>query len=131
MPPLHLSLIFEQLKAAIKPYVDEFELATNNAVKYELLTKEYQQIKDRYYNLRLKKIQFASIEIIEKNVSLHFQPVLFDPSIKDKIPEGLSQLVEGKSFTFHFSTINPELLAQVGILYELGYLCYKELKYVK
>jgi hypothetical protein len=124
-------LIFQQLKKLLQPYEDRLEIRVPNPHHYELWTKDWVRLSARDHRPNNKKFQFAAIGIYDKKVSLHFHPMFIDRSIKDKLKVELKIVVAGVAVLHFKNTIDDKVAAELRDLFEIGWECYKKLKFVR
>jgi hypothetical protein len=114
----------------LQPYEERLEIRTNTSHHYELWTKDWVHLNSYFHHPNNKKIQFAAIGIYSRYVSLHFHPVLIDRNLKGKLSPALTDSLK-RAATFCFKSLNEEVIKGLQELFEMGWLSYKELKFVR
>lgn len=105
-------IVFEKLKAIIKPYGKKLTVKTDKADLYYL---------DTAYSEKWKKeIFFASAQIKKNYVSFYLMPVYMFPDLLKNISPELKKHMQGKS-CFNFKKVEPELLSELDILTKKGF----------
>ena len=101
------TIVFEKLKAMIKPYEKKLTLKADQADLYYL---------DAAYSEKWKKeIFFASTQIKKNYVSFYLMPVYMFPDLLKNISPELKKHMQGKS-CFNFKKVEPELLDELNQL---------------
>ncbi len=124
-------LIFEELKKLLQPYEDRLEIRIPSPHHYELWTKDWVRLGAHSNRPNNKKFQFAGIGIFDKAVSLHFHPLFIDRSIKDKLKAELQHLLVGVAVMHFKNSIDDKVATELRDLFEIGWECYKKLKFVR
>jgi hypothetical protein len=70
-------------------------------------------------------VLFAGASIRSECVGFYLFPLYVDPLLKDKIPEGLAQLLHGTS-AFHITELTDQLKIEIFKMLEIGIKCYQE-----
>jgi len=97
-------LIFEQLKAILKPYAEKLTLTTDTADTYYI---------DGPYSEKWKKqLFFGSAQIKKNYVSFYLMPVYMYPDLLKDISPELKKHMQGKS-CFNFKRVEPELFKEL------------------
>jgi hypothetical protein len=110
--PNEFSLVFEKLKAIIKPYAKKLTVKTDKADLYYL---------DAAYSEKWEKeIFFASAQIKKNYVSFYLMPVYMFPDLLKNISPELKKHMQGKS-CFNFKKAEPELFNQLSQLTKQGF----------
>lgn len=100
-------IVFEKLKAIIKPYAKKLNVKTDKVDLYYL---------DAAYSEKWKKeIFFASTQIKKNYVSFYLMPVYMFPDLLKNISPELKKHMQGKS-CFNFKKVEPELLDELNKL---------------
>lgn len=105
-------VVFEKLKAIIKPYAKKLTVKTDNPGLYYL---------DAAYSKKWKKeLFFASAQIKKNYVSFYLMPVYMYPDLLKNISPELKKHMQGKS-CFNFKKVEPELLDELNQLVNKGF----------
>ena len=106
------TIVFEKLKAMIKPYEKKLTLKADKTDLYYL---------DAAYSEKWKKeIFFASTQIKKNYVSFYLMPVYMFPDLLKNISPELKKHMQGKS-CFNFKKVEPELLDELNQLTKKGF----------
>jgi hypothetical protein len=109
-------MVFEQLKAIIKPYAKNLTVKADTTDTYYL---------DGPYSEKWKKeLFFASAQIKKNYVSFYLMPVYMRPDLLNTISPELKKHMQGKS-CFNFKKVEPELFKELTVLTKKGYECFK------
>jgi hypothetical protein len=110
-PQNDFPLVFEQLKAILKPYAKNLTTTVDTSDAYSL---------DGSYSEKYQKTLFFGAAQIKKNyVSFYLMPVyMFPDLLKDMSPE-LKKHMQGKS-CFNFKKIEPDLFKELKELTRLS-----------
>ena len=104
-------LIFEKLKAILKPYSAKFTVREDGTDGYSL---------EGPYSQKWKKELFFGAAQIKKNyVSFYLMPVYMYPDLLNDISPELRKHMQGKS-CFNFKKVEPELFTQLAELAKKG-----------
>ena len=115
-PQTDFLIVFEQLKAILKPYEKKRTLKVDTNETYYL---------DGPYSEKWKKqLFFASAQIKKNYVSFYLMPVYMFPDLLNDISPALKKHMQGKS-CFNFKRIEPALFK------ELAELTHKSVERVK
>jgi len=108
MPPQSdFIIVFEQLKAILKPYEENLTITANTADAYSL---------DGPYSEKYQKTIFFGAAQIKKNyVSFYLMPVYMFPDLLKGMSRDLKKHMQGKS-CFNFKKVEPELFAELTAL---------------
>ena len=111
-PQADFPVVFEKLKAILKPYEKKLTVKADSVDTYYL---------DGPYSEKWKKeLFFGSAQIKKNYVSFYLMPVYMYPDLlKDTSPE-LEKHMQGKS-CFNFKKVEPELLKELAELTQKGY----------
>lgn len=105
-------IVFEELKAMIKPYASKLTVKADKPDLYYL---------DAAYSVKWKKeIFFASTQIKKNYVSFYLMPVYMFPDLLKNISPELKKHMQGKS-CFNFKKVEPELLEELGKLTKMSF----------
>src|SRR5574342_739283 len=105
MPPqTEFPLVFEQLKAILKPLASQLTVKTDTNHTYYL---------DGPYSPKWKKvIFFGSVQIKKNYVSFYLMPVYMYPKLLKDISPALKKHMQGKS-CFNFKKVEPALFKEL------------------
>ena len=104
-------LIFEELKAVLKPYAEKFTVTVDTPNGYSL---------EGPYSQKWKKALFFGSAQINKNyVSFYLMPVYMYPDLLNDISPELRKHTQGKS-CFNFKKVEPELFKELAELTKKG-----------
>ena len=110
-------IVFEQLKAILKPYARELTVKTDSADTYYL---------DGPYSERWQKdLFFASAQIKKNYVSFYLMPVYMYPELLNDLSPELRKHMQGKS-CFNFKRVEPALFHELAALTRKGAEKFKE-----
>jgi len=105
-------LVFESLKAILKPYAKKLTITTDTGGLYSL---------DAAYNEKWKKkLFFASAQIKKNYVSFYLMPVYMYPDLLKNISPELKKHMQGKS-CFNFKKLEKALFNELSQLTEQSY----------
>ena len=97
-------IIFEQLKAILKPYAEKLTLTIDTADTYYI---------DGPYSEKWKKqLFFGSAQIKKNYVSFYLMPVYMYPDLLNDISPELKKRMQGKS-CFNFKKVEPDLFREL------------------
>ncbi|HEX9330960.1 MAG TPA: hypothetical protein VF896_03655 [Anaerolineales bacterium] len=103
-PQNDFPLVFEQLKAILKPYAEKLILTTD--------TPEAYYIDGPYSEKWKKQLFFGSTEIKKNYVSFYLMPVYMYPDLLKDISPELKKHMQGKS-CFNFKKVEPDLFEEL------------------
>ena len=112
MPPqTDFPLVFETLKAILKPYAKNLTITADTSAAYSL---------DGPYSEKYQKPLFFGAAQIKKNyVSFYLMPVYMFPDLLKSISPELKKRMQGKS-CFNFKKVEPELFKELSQLTRLS-----------
>jgi len=111
MPTNDFPVVFEHLRAILKPYAAKLTVTADTADSYSL---------DGPYSEKWKKVIFFGVVQIKKNyVSFYLMPVYMFPELLNTISPELKKHMQGKS-CFNFKKMEPELFAELAELTKSG-----------
>ena len=100
-------LIFEELKAILKPHAEKLTLTTDTLDTYYV---------DGPYSEKWKKqLFFGSAQIKKNYVSFYLMPVYLYPDLLNDISPELKKRMQGKS-CFNFKKVEPGLFKELAEL---------------
>jgi hypothetical protein len=100
-------LVFEQLRAILKPYAERLRLTTDTTDTYYI---------DGPYSEKWKKqLFFGSAQIKKNYVSFYLMPVYMYPELLKDISPELKKHMQGKS-CFNFKKVEPDLFKELAEL---------------
>ena len=106
-PQADFPVVFEKLKAILKPYEKKLTVKADSVDTYYL---------DGPYSERWKKeLFFGSAQIKKNYVSFYLMPVYMYPELLQDISPGLKKHMQGKS-CFNFKKVEPDLFAELAQL---------------
>jgi hypothetical protein len=113
MPPqTDFPLVFEKLKAILKPYAKKLTTTADSSAAYSL---------DGSYSEKYKKAIFFGAAQIKKNyVSFYLMPVYMFPDLLKGISPDLKKHMQGKS-CFNFKKVKPDLFNELAELTRLSF----------
>ena len=104
-------VVFDQLKAILKPYEPRLSVTVDSSEGYSLDTHQLGPN---------KKPMFFGAAVIKKNyVSFHLMPVYVHPELLEGISDQVRKRMQGKS-CFNFKTLDADTLAELRQLTERG-----------
>jgi len=115
------TMIFEEMKAILKPYAKLFNEQKNTKTHYGLTLNKEVEVSGR----QLKDVAFIDVIIQKTYVGLYFMPIYAEPELKKIIPERLKPCLKGKS-CFHLKSWNDSLKSDLEVLFQLGLKSYQE-----
>jgi hypothetical protein len=116
-PPTDFPIVFEQLKAIVKPYAKNLTITADTTDTYSL---------DGPYSEKWKKnLFFASAQVKKNYVSFYLMPVYMYPDLLKDISPELKKHMQGKS-CFNFKKIEPELFTELAELTHKGFEHFKK-----
>jgi len=120
MPPqTDFPLVFEKLKAILKPYAKTLTVTADTPAAYSI---------DGPYSERHKKALFLGAAQIKKNyVSFYLMPVYIFPELLKGMSPELKKHMQGKS-CFNFKHIEPELFKELKKLTRQGVERFRDAK---
>ena len=113
--------VYAALLALLKAYENRLVLKTAKT-GYEFLEGPVPTYKNR-------PMFFAGVRAGKSYVSYHLLPLYMDPEMVKIIPPDLKKRMQGKA-CFNFTSVDPELFAELARLTAAGYERFKELKYL-
>lgn len=118
-PYTEFPLVFEQLKAILKPFATQLIVKTDTDGTYYL---------EGPYNQKWKKeIFFGSVQIKKNYVSYYLMPVYMYPKLLKGISPELRRHMQGKS-CFNFRKMDLELFKELSELTQKSFQCFMEEK---
>jgi len=103
-PQTNFPIVFEGLKAIVKPYAKKLTITTDTTSAYSL---------DGPYSEKWKKeLFFASAQMKKNYVSFYLMPVYMYPDLLKDISPELKKHMQGKS-CFNFKKVEPELFKEL------------------
>jgi hypothetical protein len=109
--PTNFPLVFEQLKAILKPYAKNLTITADTSTAYSL---------DGSYSEKYKKAIFFGAAQIKKNyVSFYLMPVYMFPELLKGVSPELKKHMQGKS-CFNFKKVEPDLFKELKQLTRLS-----------
>jgi len=110
-------LVFEQLKAILRPYANKLTVTADTPQAYSL---------DGPYSEKWKKVVFFGSAQTKKNyVSFYLMPVYMFPELLNGISPELKKHMQGKS-CFNFKKVEPELFEELSELTRKGVERFRE-----
>ena len=114
-------VVFDQLKAILKPYEPRLSVTVDSSEGYSLDTHQLGPN---------KKPMFFGAAVIKKNyVSFHLMPVYAKPELLDALSPALKSRMQGKS-CFNFAQIDQPLFQELATLTKAGFASYEEQGFV-
>ena len=111
-PQTDFPIVFEQLKAIIKPYTKGLTISADTTSAYSL---------DGPYSEKWKKeLFFASTQMKKNYVSFYLMPVYMYPDLLKDISPELKKHMQGKS-CFNFKKVEPQLFKELADLTKKGF----------
>jgi hypothetical protein len=105
-------IVFENLKAILKPYAKKLTVKTDTAETYYL---------DAAYSEKWKKeLFFASVQVRKNYVSFYLMPVYMYPDLLKNISPELKKHMQGKS-CFNFKRVETPLFAELSQITKQGF----------
>jgi hypothetical protein len=105
-------IVFENLKAILKPYAKKLTVKTDTAETYYL---------DAAYSEKWKKeLFFASVQVRKNYVSFYLMPVYMYPDLLKNISPELKKHMQGKS-CFNFNRVETPLFAELSQITKQGF----------
>jgi hypothetical protein len=105
-------IVFENLKAILKPYAKKLTVKTDTAETYYL---------DAAYSEKWKKeLFFASAQVKKNYVSFYLMPVYMYPDLLKNISPKLKKHMQGKS-CFNFKRVETPLFAELSQITKQGF----------
>ena len=109
-------VVFDQLKAILKPYEPRLSVTVDSSEGYSLDTHQLGPN---------KKPMFFGAAVIKKNyVSFHLMPVYVHPELLEGISDQVRKRMQGKS-CFNFKTLDADTLAELRQLTERGFEAFR------
>jgi hypothetical protein len=103
-PQTNFPIVFEQLKAIVKPYAKKLTVTADTTSAYSL---------DGPYSEKWKKeLFFASAQVKKNYVSFYLMPVYMYPDLLKDISPELKKHMQGKS-CFNFKKVEPQLFKEL------------------
>lgn len=118
-PAIDFSPVFNALRPILNKYSKRLFVKTDKPDNYYLETKARSYQGERMF--------FAGVRSGKAYVSFYLMPVYSYPELLKKMPAGLKQRMQGKS-CFNFTTVEPKLIDQLGLLVEAGFKKFGEEK---
>lgn len=108
---------FEKLRAIFKPLEKDFEIKTNEAGKYYLVSKKR--------NEKKQEVWFGGVEIKKNYVSFHLVPLYFFPELLAEISPELKKRLTGKA-CFNFKKPDESVFKELENLTRTGFETFKQ-----
>ena len=106
-PQSDFPIVFEQLKAILKPYEKNLTITADTSTGYSL---------DGPYSEKYKQVIFFGAAQVKKNyVSFYLMPVYIFPDLLKGISPELKKHMQGKS-CFNFKKVEPALFQELTTL---------------
>lgn len=105
-------VVFENLKAILKPYAKKLTVKND--------TKSAYYLDGPYSEKWNKELYFASTHIKKNYVSFYLMPVYMYPDLLHSISPGLKKHMQGKS-CFNFKKVERELFEELSQLTKRGF----------
>jgi hypothetical protein len=115
-PQVDFPIVFEKLKAILKPYEKDLTVKTDSMDTFYLDGPHSEKWK--------KELFFGSAQIKKNYVSFYLMPVYMYPDLLKGISPELEKHMQGKS-CFNFKKVEPELLQELAELTEKGYVRFQ------
>jgi hypothetical protein len=110
-PQTDFPVVFERLKAILKPYAKNLTITADTSDAYSL---------DGAYSDKYKKALFFGAAQIKKNyVSFYLMPVYMFPELLKGMSPELKKRMQGKS-CFNFKKVEPDLFKELTQLTRLS-----------
>lgn len=110
-PQPDFPIVFEKLKALLKPYAKNLTVTADTSTAYSL---------EGLYSEKYKRVLFFGAAQIKKNyVSFYLMPVYMFPELLKDISPELKKHMQGKS-CFNFKKVEPELFKELTKLTRLS-----------
>ena len=110
-------LVFEQLRAILKPYAASLLVKADSSAGYSL---------DGPFSQKWQKEVFFGAARIKKNyVSFYLMPVYMFPELLNGISPELKKHMQGKS-CFNFKKVDSALFKELEALTRRGFECFKK-----
>jgi hypothetical protein len=111
-PAPDFSPVFSALKPVLVKYSKRLFVRDDKPDNYYLETKSRSYQGERMF--------FAGLRVSKAYVSFHLMPLYSYPELQKSVPAGLKRRMHGKS-CFNFTAVEPELIAQLGLLVAAGF----------
>jgi hypothetical protein len=105
-------LVFEQLKAILKPFASQ--------LTHKVDTNDSYYLEGPFSEKWKKELFFGSVQIKKNYVSFYLMPVYMYPKLLKDVSPGLKKRMQGKS-CFNFKTMELELFQELSELTRKGY----------
>ncbi len=112
MPTHDFAVVFEELRAILKPFEERLLLKLDTLVEYSLDTPYAEKWK--------RELFFGAAQIKKNYVSFHLMPVYMFPDLLDDASDALKKRMQGKS-CFNFKRVEPELVRELTELTGRGF----------
>ena len=110
-------VVFDQLKALLKPYEPRLSVTVDSSEGYSLDTHQLGPN---------KKPMFFGAAVIKKNyVSFHLMPVYVHPELLEGLSDNLRTRMQGKS-CFNFKVVDDDTLAELSRLTDRGFEAFRK-----
>lgn len=109
--------VFSTLRAVLAPYAAR--LVTVRDDDREL------SVDTRHVQANGKPLFFGAVQRKTSTVAFHLMPVYAKPELLASLSPALRARLKGKS-CFHFTTVDPALVAELAALVEAGHMSYAE-----
>ena len=109
--------VFTQIKNILLKYEPRLVLQANERGYYSLAMP--------YVEKYGKEVFFGAVKINKNYVSFHLMPIYASPGLLKNLSPELRARMHGKS-CFNFRNINPELVKELTLLTERGFVHFKE-----
>lgn len=111
-PQTEFPLVFEQLKAILKPFASQLNVTVDTDEAYSL---------DGPYSPKWKKeLFFGSVQVKKNYVSYYLMPVYMYPELLKDVSQALKKRMQGKS-CFNFKKMELDLFQELSELTQKGF----------
>lgn len=117
-----LNSVFQELRMIMAPYAAKLQATRDDDQELYLDTQYVQKNK--------KPLFFGAVQLKKRYVSFHLMPVYLKPELLAAVSPALKACMQGKS-CFNFTTLEPELFSELGVLTKDCYASYKAQGFVQ
>jgi hypothetical protein len=124
--PADFGVIFAALRPVLAQYGNRLAVKVDTSREYTLVTKSASPFRQH----KGQPLYFGSVQLSKAYVSFHLMAIYMCPALIKSISPGLKKRMQGKT-CFNFKTgPEPELIADLSRLTELGFKQWADNKWV-
>ncbi len=118
--------VFAALKPVLKRYAKRLSVRTDTPSEYRLLSRSPSPL----HQHKGQPLYFGSVRLGKAYVSFHLMPLYMCPEVAKAISPRLKKRMQGKTCFNFKSAPEPELIADLKLLTEIGFEHWREKKWL-